>query len=248
MKPKSDTAEVSFTGEFLVPGLSGSWSQALHYARYRFAGSYAAGKDILDIACGVGYGSAALAGAGARSVDGVDIRPQNIAHALRTYGAPNLRFLYGDINSYGDTGSYDLIVCFETIEHIPCYHAALRNCKRLLRSGGMLLISSPNRFLSSPGRRWVTDTPENRFHVREFTASELLLMLESAGFQVGADDIFGQAYQLVPPGLVLTKALRKCIVRPFGKTLVTPDRNSLWQPNYFLLRARNGETSASQSV
>src|ERR1700678_3885280 len=150
MKTKLDTVEVSFTGEFLIPGLTGNWSEALHYARYRFASSYVAGKDILDIACGVGYGSAALAGAGARSVDGVDIRPQNIAHALRTYSAPNLRFLHGDITSYGDSRSYDLIVCFETIEHIPCCHAALRNCKRLLRSRGMLLISSPNRLLSSP--------------------------------------------------------------------------------------------------
>jgi SAM-dependent methyltransferase len=247
MSTNSDTITVPFTGEFMVPGSSGKWSEALHYARYRFASRYAAGKDVLDIACGLGYGSAALVEAGARLVDGVDIRPQNVAHARQTYSASNLRFLNGDITTYGDFGSYDLIVCFETIEHLSCYHAALRNCKRLLRSGGILLISSPNRVLSSPGKRWVTDTPENRFHVREFTASELLLILESAGFQVGAGDIFGQAYQLVPPGLLLTKTLRKCIVRPFGNTLVVPDRNTLWQPNYFVIRAMNGET-ASRSV
>jgi SAM-dependent methyltransferase len=228
-----------FTGEFLVPGQSGAKCEALHLARYRFASDYVVGKDALDIACGVGYGSAALSQVGARSVEGVDIRLENVAHAQRKYGAENVHFYQGDIASYGKAESYDVITCFETIEHIPCYDAALLNCKRLLRKDGLLLISSPNRILSSPGCRMVTDTPENKFHVREFTISELLLLLEATGFEVGTSDIFGQAYQLVLPGIVLTKALRKLIVRPFGPAEVIPHRSTILSPNYFVLRARN---------
>lgn len=227
------------TGEFLVPGRCGRWTEELHRARYIFASDYVVGKDVLDIACGVGYGSAALASAGARSVVGVDIRPDNVSHAQHQYGSANARFYQGDIAMYGDDESFDVIVCFETIEHISCYHAALRNCKRILRKGGLLLVSSPNRILSSPRLKLVTGTPENQFHVREFTESELLLLLEAAGFQVGGSDIFGQAHQLLMPTTVLTKALRKCMIRPFGGTKVLPHGQTLLRPNYFLIRARN---------
>jgi SAM-dependent methyltransferase len=243
MNATTTTQPLTFTGEFLVPGASGAWSEALHRARYQFACQDVAGKDVLDIACGIGYGAAALAAAEARSVDGVDIRPENVAHARQSYRAPNLRFLPGDITSFGETASYDVIVCFETIEHLSSPHTALRNCLRLLRPGGVLWISSPNRVLSSPGRHRITDKPENRFHVREFTDSELLLLLEAAGFEVDADGIFGQAYQLAPPGVLLPKAIRKCLVRPFGATVVVPDRNTLFRPNFFVLRARTASSA-----
>lgn len=228
---------MKFTGEFLVPGSCDKWTEGNHYSRYKFASGYVAGKDVLDIACGVGYGSAFLARAGARSVDGVDIRPENIDFARTNYSADGVRFYQGDITSYGGDASYDVIVCFETIEHIPCYYEALQNCRRLLRKGGLLLVSSPNRVLSSPSAHWVSDAPENRFHVREFTESELLLLLQAAGFQVRQDDIFGQAYQLVLPAVVLTKALRKLIIRPYGSNHVFQSQNTLLKPNYFVIRA-----------
>ena len=122
----------AFTGEFFVPGLCGKWTEALHYARYQFASEYVAGKDVLDIACGVGYGAALLASCGARSVEGVDIRPESVAHASGQYQSKNLRYKQGDVVSYGVSQSYDLIACFETIEHIPCYFEALLN--RIARS------------------------------------------------------------------------------------------------------------------
>jgi len=233
------------TGEFFVPGRCGRWTEELHRARYKFARDYVVGKDVLDIACGLGYGSAALASAGARSVVGVDIRADNVSHAEQEYGSDKVRFNQGDITTYGEDESFDVVVCFETIEHISSYNAAIRNCKRILRKGGLLLVSSPNRTLSSPRLKLVTGTPENRFHIREFTESELLLLVEAAGFQVDGSDIFGQAFQLVMPGSLLTKALRKCVIRPFGETKVLPNRQTLSKPNYFLLRARNDDPNRS---
>jgi SAM-dependent methyltransferase len=227
---------MKFTGEFMVPGQSGEWTEKIHLARYKFASGFVGGKDVLDIACGVGYGSALLAESGAHSVEGVDIRDENVHYAKTSYCAKNLFFSQGDITSHGQPESYDLIVCFETIEHIDCYNSALLNCHRLLRPGGTLLISSPNRPLSSPGR-WILDPPENRFHVREFTVAELYLLLEAAGFSVSRNDVFGQGFQWVSKSLIITKVLRKCFIRPFGSTDVTRCQHSVLSPNYFIVSA-----------
>ena len=83
----------------------------------------------------------------------------------------------------------------------------------------------------------VTDKPENEFHVTEFTPSELLLLLESHGFQVSPAGVFGQAYQPVCPSTLLTKAFRKLVTRPFASAELRPVRNDWSTPNYFVLRA-----------
>ena len=227
----------AFTGEFFVPGCSGKWSEALHYARYRFASQYAKGKSVLDIACGVGYGSHQLALAGASSVVGVDILADNVSFAQRSYRLQNLHFVQGDITSFGEDQSYDLIVCFETIEHVAQYNRALHNCRRLLRNKGCLIISSPDRRLSSPRNLLVTDRPENPFHVREFTLSELLLALEANGFSADETRYFGPAYQPVFPSMIITKAFRKLIVRPFASKEVRLNRHRWLLPNYFTVVA-----------
>ena len=226
-----------FTGEFFVPGCSGQWSEALHYARYRFARQYAGGRTVLDIACGVGYGSHLLALGGASSVVGVDIRADNVSFAQRSYHLQNLSFLQGDITSFGEDQSYDLIVCFETIEHVAQYNRALQNCRRLLKNKGILIISLPDRRLSSPGNLFVTDRPENPFHVREFTLSELLLALEANGFSTDEARYFGQAHQPVFSSVIITKAFRKLIVRPFASKDVSLTRHRWLLPNYFTVVA-----------
>lgn len=79
--------EIGFTGEFFIPGVTDDRIEADHLARYRFASRSAAGKDVLDIACGVGYGSELLMAAGAKSYTGVDINADEIAYARETYGS-----------------------------------------------------------------------------------------------------------------------------------------------------------------
>jgi ubiquinone/menaquinone biosynthesis C-methylase UbiE len=144
----------------------GSIIAAEHESRYRWAATAAAGKRVLDVACGTGYGSAVLAGGGATEVIGVDIDPAAIQQARTGYSAGGrARFEQGDLRDLSfEDGSFDLIVCFETIEHMDRQDAALDELRRVLRDSGHLLLSSPNRDVFPPG---------NPHHVREYVPEEL---------------------------------------------------------------------------
>lgn len=158
-----------------------------HLARYRFATRYVRNKRVLDIACGTGYGSAQMRDAGAASVLGVDLSTEAVAEAIRVYG-PDYRV--GSILDFDESRPFDVIVSFETIEHIDDYMGALRNLRRLLAEGGTLILSTPNRPVNSPQLGSLDDKPSNRFHVREFTTGEIEEATREAGF--GAARLFGQ--------------------------------------------------------
>lgn len=183
-----------FTGEFLVPGESGERIEADHRARYAYAQEFADGRMVLDIACGTGYGTRMLCEAGAARAIGVDISADALAIAHEGYAADGVSFEQGDIATYGDEAAFDLITCFETIEHVPDADAALRNLRRVLRPRGLLLVSSPNRAIVSPAARRLGDRPRNEFHVREFMPRELEAALIRAGFSVDAP-VLGQRLQ-----------------------------------------------------
>ena len=109
---------LAFTGERFVPGIQGEmWLE--HWHRYHFASRFAAGKRVADVACGEGYGSALLARQAA-SVVGVDVSPEAVGHARRAYeGVARLHFEQGSCTALPlETGSIDLFISFETIEHI----------------------------------------------------------------------------------------------------------------------------------
>src|SRR5512140_990226 len=107
---------LTFTGERFVPGTRGEiWME--HWHRYHFASRWVAGKRVLDIACGEGYGSALLARR-AQSVLGVDVSPESIAHAQKAYASlANASFVNGSCNAIpaGDA-SIDVAISFETLE------------------------------------------------------------------------------------------------------------------------------------
>jgi ubiquinone/menaquinone biosynthesis C-methylase UbiE len=186
-----------FTGEFFVPGKSPERIELDHLERYRFACKYAKGKSILDIACGVGYSAAMLINAGATSYLGVDINDGLVKYANNTYGSEYANFVVGDIKTFNNNVTYDMITCFETIEHVEEYESALKNLNKLLRRGGILLISSPNRPITSPKAISNKDKPSNEFHKQEFTPQELLKSLVNSGFTAGKNDIFGQRQRRV---------------------------------------------------
>jgi SAM-dependent methyltransferase len=138
-----------------------------HYHRYCLARDLVVGRDVLDVAAGEGYGSALLAGV-ARSVVGVEINADSVRHAQAAYAKPNLRFLQGDAAKMPLADAcVDAVVSFETLEHLQDQETFLNEIRRVLRPGGLLLISTPDRDVySAPGQ------PPNPYHVLELTAPE----------------------------------------------------------------------------
>jgi SAM-dependent methyltransferase len=164
---------MEFTGERFTPEcVREIWYE--HWHRYVFARRLAPGKRVLDAACGEGYGSALLAGAAA-SVVGIDLAQDAIAHARARYGAlANLRFECDDCTALQlPPASVDLIVSFETLEHVQAQEALIAGFARTLTADGLLVISSPDK-------RTYSDLSgfRNEYHVRELYREELLALLK----------------------------------------------------------------------
>ncbi len=156
-------AMLEVTGERLLPEQQrGELVHAQHLARYRFAAQLARDRRVLDAACGEGYGTAILAAAGARGAVGVDIDQPTVDHAREKYG---LEFERADVAELPfEDDSFDLVVSFETLEHVPDAARAIAEFRRVLADGGLLIASTPN------SDRYLVD---NEFHTREYTEQEL---------------------------------------------------------------------------
>jgi len=163
---------LKFTGERYLPTESGQ-IRLEHVHRYLVGREIAGGKTVLDIACGEGYGSAMLAQV-AKHVIGVDISDEAIAHARSAYGASrNLEFISGSATSIPlNSASVDLVVSFETIEHLAEQEEMLAEIKRVLKPDGTLLLSSPNRTIYSELAGY-----RNEYHVKELDFAELEALL-----------------------------------------------------------------------
>lgn len=152
-------------GERYVPELhEGTSTAAEHQARYRWASALAEGRAVLDAGCGVGWGTALLLEADAASVVGLDLSEVALDSAReRTAGRATL--VRGDLQAQPfDDDSFDLVVCFEAIEHVEDPERALDELRRVLRPDGVLLISSPNRGVYPTG---------NPHHLHEYASAEL---------------------------------------------------------------------------
>jgi SAM-dependent methyltransferase len=164
--------ELPFTGERFVPGTAGEiWYE--HWHRYLFAAPLAAGRRVLDVACGEGYGSALL-GRYAAHVAGVDIAADAIAHARARYRTQrNVEFREADCAAlpFADA-SFDVVVSFETIEHVAAQQPFVAEVRRVLAPHGLFVLSCPNKTEYSDKRGL-----ENEFHVRELYRDELAALL-----------------------------------------------------------------------
>jgi O-antigen biosynthesis protein len=138
-----------------------------HLHRYALAHEIAAGLDVLDVACGEGYGSNLLAGC-ARSVVGVDVAADVVAHAAAKYRRKNLRYLHGSATAVPlPAAAVDLVVSFETIEHLREHDEMLAELRRVLRPGGRMIISSPDRRFYSEATGHA-----NPYHLKELSCEE----------------------------------------------------------------------------
>lgn len=143
-----------------------------HLHRYALACSLARGVDTLDIACGEGYGTNLLA-SHAASVVGVDVSADAIAHASRKYQRSGLRFLHGSATAIPlPDASVDLVVSFETLEHLHEQDEMLGEIRRVLRPNGRLIMSSPDK-------RYYTDATghKNQYHLRELYCDEFRTLI-----------------------------------------------------------------------
>jgi SAM-dependent methyltransferase len=155
--------------ERFVPGTAnGELIEVEHLARYWWASQAAEGRAVLDAGCGVGYGSVMLARAGASEVVGVDLSDKAVVAAAA--GAPaNATFLTGDVHALPfEDDRFDLVVCFEVIEHVEGQDEVIAELARVLAPGGILALSSPNRDVYPAG---------NPHHVHEYVPDELRVAL-----------------------------------------------------------------------
>lgn len=157
-------------GERFLPQFRGI-IELEHYHRYLLALTLVEAKDVLDIASGEGFGSEILS-RHASSVVGVDVSPEAVKHASAQYPRENLRFLQGSATGIPlPDKSVDVIVSFETIEHLTEHDAMMSELKRVLRADGCLIISSPNKLVYTDRANYT-----NPFHVRELYTPEFLLL------------------------------------------------------------------------
>jgi SAM-dependent methyltransferase len=164
-------SKLDFTGERFTPEcVREIWYEHVH--RYVFARGLVEGKNVLDAACGEGYGAYTLAAKAGR-VTGVDLSQAAITHAFRRYSAPNLSFQQADCcNLPFPDGHFDCIVSFETLEHLESQQQMLKEFRRVLAAEGFLVISSPDKAV-------YTDQLKNNniFHRRELYRKELESLL-----------------------------------------------------------------------
>jgi SAM-dependent methyltransferase len=170
-------AHLPLTGERTVPGIpeENYWFRR-HEVVYRAIAERCAGAVVLEAGCGEGYGADLLA-RGAARVLGLDYDPVTAAHAARRY--PDVAVARANLVALPvRDGGCDAVVSLQVVEHLWDQDRFLGECRRALRPGGALLVSTPNRITFSPGR----DTPVNPFHTRELSAAELAGLVADAGF------------------------------------------------------------------
>jgi GT2 family glycosyltransferase/2-polyprenyl-3-methyl-5-hydroxy-6-metoxy-1,4-benzoquinol methylase/glycosyltransferase involved in cell wall biosynthesis len=216
---------MEFTGERFVPSEQGR-IRLEHYHRYAVALDVIKGRAVLDVACGEGYGSSLMADV-AHTVVGVDISDEAVCHASYHYKKQNLKFFQGSATKLAfPNDSFDVVVSFETIEHLAQQEEMLLEVRRVLRPNGLLIISSPNRPVYSE-----ESAEHNEFHVRELDFTEFHLILKS---QFPEIDFYGQ--RMTMPSIIQPLNTTPCTYSVWsddGEKL-SANAPSIKDPVYFL--------------
>lgn len=178
---------LAFTNERLIPGMHDVSLFNQHEDRYNFVAPFVKNKSVVDIACGVGMGSQLLRDAGASRVIGIDKEASAVDYAREEY--PDCIFVKCDAQHLLlENSSADVIVSFETIEHLQDPRRFLQECRRVLKAGGLFICSTPNRSVNS----WWGSNP---YHICEFLPEEFLRLAGSFFVDL---EVYGQRRVLYP--------------------------------------------------
>jgi SAM-dependent methyltransferase len=162
---------LELTGERTLPDVPAEnyWFRR-HLAVYEWVAERCAGLDVVDMACGEGYGSEVLARR-ARRVTGVDANPEAYEHARAKYTRPGVRFERALIETWAEP--CDALVFLQTIEHVEDPEAVLRGFRAI---AGTAYISTPNVLTLAPPGATKSDNP---WHLREYRADEIRDLCEA---------------------------------------------------------------------
>ncbi|OGK62475.1 hypothetical protein A2334_05560 [Candidatus Roizmanbacteria bacterium RIFOXYB2_FULL_38_10] len=177
--------------ERIIPDKIPPYSKRLlqeHVLRYQFVSKYIKGKTVLDVACGSGYGSYIIANSGAKKVYAADCDSKTISYAKKRYPHDNINYICTDAAKLSVANCLiDVVVSFETIEHLSKPKLFLKEMYRLLKRTGICIISTPNKHCS---------LEDNPYHLKEYTFSEFTNILEQ--YFPGKKYYFGQRKVIKP--------------------------------------------------
>ena len=165
---------LALTGERTLPDVpeENYWYRR-HLVVYEWIAERCRGLDVVDLACGEGYGTHTLSHCAAR-VTGVDANPEAHEHARARYTRPGVRFERELIDSFAEP--CDALVFLQTIEHVENPEAVLAHAKSMLRPGGTAYVSTPNVLTLAPEG---AERSGNPWHVHEYRAEEFRALCES---------------------------------------------------------------------
>ena len=179
---------------------------AQHIARYKFAQAFVTNKTVVDFACGSGYGTAMLAEAKPKNVTGIDISQDAVSYAKTHFEIPGVTFLQGSSEVLSGMRAVDIIVSFETIEHLAMYDSFMEIVANVLSPNGILIISTPVRQSDT-----LFDKPDNPFHLREWNEEEFSLLLSN---YFGSRDFYYQ-YIYKKMWYPLSRTIASSLVKKF---------------------------------
>lgn len=172
-RPEESSRLIEWTGERCVPWVGDLQVVYEHYHRYLLASRFVRGKRVLDLASGEGYGAAILAEHASRVI-GIEIDPASVAHSRQTYRRDGLEFVEGsmlDLSQFADA-TFDVVTCFEALEHVVEHDELVQGVRRVLAPGGLFLTSTPDRLMYSDHLH-----QHNPYHVRELSLEEFQELL-----------------------------------------------------------------------
>ena len=157
-----------------------SYGNPLDQFRYIYTLDLVSGKQVLDLASGVGWGSFLMSSAGA-SVIGIDVSQEAIDFSREYYSHSKVRFEKRDSSTLNELDMvFDIITCFETIEHVHNPYIFLQELRSVSHHNTRLFLSTPNSILFGSDKV----KPSNPYHLKEYNREEIVSLAQSSGWEV----------------------------------------------------------------